>query len=359
MGTRSSALAPNRTPTARDVSLSHLPSTAAKIFGREPDLTWLDQCWDGDANVATIVAWGGVGKSSLVNTWWATLRDDGWRGAQRVYAWSFYSQGTNERRVTSADGFVNEALRWFKDPDPMQGSAWEKGQRLARLVREKRTLLILDGMEPLQAGPGAEEGKIRDQALLALVKDLAADNTGLCLITTRIDVADLGGGSKILVKKLDHLSDEMGAELLAARGVQGTPSELREAARDYGGHALALTLLGSYLEDTCEGDVRRRREIGPLEDDERLGGHAKRVMVAYERWFQGGPEIALLRMLGLFDRPAGKGEIAALREAPRILELTDALMGVGGPRWSTALTKLRRAGLLSTKTLDKKLNDRP
>jgi hypothetical protein len=205
-------------PAARDVSVGHLPATAAKIFGRDADLTWLDQCWDEDANLATIVAWGGVGKSSLVNTWWARLRDDGWRGAERVYAWSFYSQGTNEKRVTSAEGFVNDALRWFKDPDPAQGSAWEKGQRLARLVREKRTLLILDGMEPLQAGPGAEEGKIRDQALLALVKDLAADNTGLCLITTRIDVADLGGGTKILVKKLDHLSDEMGAALLAARG---------------------------------------------------------------------------------------------------------------------------------------------
>jgi hypothetical protein len=37
-------------------------------------------------------------------------------------------------------------------------SAWEKGERLAKLVAHRRTLLVLDGLEPLQNPPGIQEG---------------------------------------------------------------------------------------------------------------------------------------------------------------------------------------------------------
>ena len=330
------------------VSIAHLPATGRDLFGRDLDLAWLDACWVEGANVATVVAWGGAGKSSLVNAWLAQLSDAGWCGAERVYGWSFYSQGTSDSRNTSADLFVSAALRWFGDPDPDQGSAWDKGQRLANLIRSKRTLLVLDGMEPLQAGPGVEEGRIRDHALQALVKELAAENKGLCLITTRITVADLGGGDKVRERKLERLAAEAGEALLRKRNVKGTSEELREAVEEYKGHCFALTLLGSYLEDACEGDIRQRKEIGPLEVDERLGGHARRVMAAYESWFQRGPEVAILRVLGLFDRPATAEEVAALVDVlPAIQGLTDALEKIGLPRWNKALRKLRSVGLLA------------
>src|SRR3712207_7402310 len=58
--------------------------------------------------------------------------------------------------------------------------------------------------------------------------------------------------------------------------------------------------------DVYEGDVRRRVEVGGLEDDVRYGGHAQRVMASYEKWFGEGPELAVLRMLGLFNRPDRK-----------------------------------------------------
>lgn len=42
------------------------------------------------------------------------------RGADAVYAWSFYSQGTNSREG-SADEFFDSALRWFGEdaPEPL------------------------------------------------------------------------------------------------------------------------------------------------------------------------------------------------------------------------------------------------
>ena len=71
------------------------------------------------------------------------------------------------------------------------GTAWEKGERLAKLVAHRRTLLILDGLEPLQNPPGPQEGRVREPSLQALLRELAAFNTGLCVITTRLPVADI------------------------------------------------------------------------------------------------------------------------------------------------------------------------
>jgi hypothetical protein len=42
---------------------------------------------------------------------------------------------------------------------------------------------------------------------------------------------------------LGRLSDEAGAALLADGGVNGAPEELRAAAHDFAGHALALPAL--------------------------------------------------------------------------------------------------------------------
>ena len=87
--------------------------------------------------------------------------------------------------------FLDAALNWFGDPDPMLGTAWEKGERLAKLVAHRRTLLILDGLEPLQNPPAPQEGRVREPSLRALLRELAASNKGICVITTRMPVADL------------------------------------------------------------------------------------------------------------------------------------------------------------------------
>ncbi|MEO7327695.1 MAG: hypothetical protein ABI193_03890, partial [Minicystis sp.] len=109
------------------VSIGRLPRTGGDLFGREKELAWLDRCWADGAHVVTIVAWGGVGKSALVNGWLRGMAADGWRGAERVYAWSFYSQGTTDRMV-SADEFISAALSEFGDNDPTAGSPWDKGE---------------------------------------------------------------------------------------------------------------------------------------------------------------------------------------------------------------------------------------
>jgi hypothetical protein len=39
--------------------------------------------------------------------------------------------------ASSADEFLEAALTWFGDPDPRIGTAWEKGERLAKSIAHR------------------------------------------------------------------------------------------------------------------------------------------------------------------------------------------------------------------------------
>jgi serine/threonine protein kinase len=216
-----------RKPPARlapkKISVARLPVTGNDIFGREDDLAFLDRAWaNKDVNVVTIVAWAGVDKSTLVNHWLRRMAAKHYRSAELVFGWSFYRQGSSGD-TSSADEFLDAALNWFGDPDSRLGTAWEKGERLAKLVAHRRTLLVLDGLEPVQHPPDPQEGRVREPSLQALLRELAAFNTGLCVITTRTPVADIADheGTSALRRDLEHLSSDAGAKLLRALGVSG------------------------------------------------------------------------------------------------------------------------------------------
>src|SRR5271166_6330718 len=153
----------------KQISVARLPVTGSDVFGREEDIVFLDRAWaNKDVNVVAIVAWAGVGKSTLVNHWLRRMAAKHYRSAELVFGWSFYRQGTTGG-TSSADEFLDAALSWFGDPDPRLGTAWEKGERLAKLVAHRRTLLVLDGLEPLQNPPGLQEGRVREPSLQALL----------------------------------------------------------------------------------------------------------------------------------------------------------------------------------------------
>ena len=336
----------------KKISVARLPITGSDLFGREEDIAFLDAAWaNQDVNVVTIVAWAGVGKSTLVNHWLRQMAVERYRSAQLVFGWSFYRQGSSGG-TSSADEFLDAALGWFGDPDPRIGTAWEKGERLAKLISHRRTLLVLDGLEPLQNPPGQQEGRVRDPSLQALLRELAAFNTGLCVITTRMPVADIADheGTAAPRRDLEQLSSDAGAKVLRALGVKGREAELRSASDEFGGHCLALTLLGSYLADAYNGDIRCRKEVSErLAHDARQGVHARKVMESYQAWFGEGPELSVLRMLGLFDRPADEKALGALLSRPAINGLTESLTSLSPTEWETILATLRRARLLARK----------
>ena len=342
-----------RKPPARlgpeKISIGRLPVTGSDIFGREEDIAFLNDAWaNQDTNIVTIVAWAGVGKSTLINHWLRGMSARHYRSAELVFGWSFYRQGSSGG-TSSAIEFLDAALTWFGDPDPRIGTAWEKGERLAKLIAHRRTLLVLDGLEPLQNPPGPQEGRLRDSSLQALLRELAAFNSGLCVITTRLPIADIADHERTSAPRheLEQLSSDAGARLLRALGVKGHEAELRSASDEFGGHCLALTLLGSYLTDAYDGDIRCRKEVsGRLANDIRQGVHARKVMESYQTWFGKGPELSVLRMLGLFDRPADQKALEALLKPPAISSLTESLTDLSPSEWRTILARLRGARLL-------------
>ena len=368
------------------VSPTRLRHGAEHLFGRDTELAELDEAWNNPATqVLTIVAWGGVGKTSLVFEWMARRSAAGWPGFERVFDWSFYSQGTREQGVASADAFVAKALEFFGDRQMAKSAAspWDKGARLAQLVAGRRTLLVLDGLEPLQHPPGPLGGQLKDPALEALLMGLALHNPGLCLLTTRQQLTDLAPFRQTTAPQwdLEDLSEEAGAALLHRSGatragpaaIKQDDPELRAASREVEGHALTLRLLGSYLALAEEGNVRKRDSVTFADADRqfRTGrdgaeepyGHAFKVMAACERWLatggdDGARQLAVLRLLGLFDRPASAGCLTALRESPAIAGLTEPLVGLSDANWTITLKRLADCGLISVQSEQSAIRNR-
>jgi tetratricopeptide (TPR) repeat protein len=335
-----------------------------QLIGRENETKLLDDAWlkvrraeSPRPHVLTFVALGGEGKTSLVAKWVADLAHQDWPGCDAVFAWSFYSQGTREQAAASSDSFLKEALTVFGDP-ALAGSAqgaFDKGRRLAQLVGERRTLLILDGLEPLQYAPTSPTpGELKDQGLAALLKGLAATNNGLCVVTTRYSVPDLRAYWQTTAPetKLTRLSKEAGVVLLKSLGVKGTPKEFETLVEDVQGHALTLNLLGGFLKRAFKGDIRQRDRVKFEKADAKVqGGRAFRTMAVYEQWLlsggdEGRREVAVLRLMGLFDRPADADCLKALRSVS-IPDLTEPIVGLDDDDWEFSLTGLEEAKLLT------------
>lgn len=71
------------------------------------------------------------------------------------------------------------------------------------------------------------------------------------------------------------------------------------------------------------------------------------MLEAIAQRFGPGPELELLLLLGLFDRPALLGALAALRAVPTIPGLTDQLAGLSETEWHRLLGKLRTERLIA------------
>ena len=350
----------------------------AELIGRDDELKLLNDAWEkvvhnksNRAHVLTFVALGGEGKTSLVAKWLAALAYQDWPGCDAAFTWSFYNQSAREQHDSSSDLFLKEALKFFGDQTTAESSQslLEKGRKLAQLIGKQRALLVLDGLELLQYPPtSVTAGNLKDQGIATLLRGLAADSKGLCIVTSRYSIPDLQAfwQTNAPEVKLLRLSREAGVALLQSFGVTGSLrrtipfnngkdllNEFEKLVEDVKGHALTLSLFGRYLAKAHQGDIRRRDRVDLEKADARIqGGSAFKVLAAYEEWLgDGGQEgvqaLAVLRLLGLFDRPARPDCIAELRQAPAIENLTEPLIDLSEDDWHIMLNDLERAGLIT------------
>jgi hypothetical protein len=320
-----------------------------RLVGRQQELDRLDSAWaNPGTRVLSIVSWGGAGKSTLVHHWLERMRQDAWRGARKIYGWSFYAQGTPDTNA-SAEAFFADALDFFGVPASPADTLQTRVRKLVTRIRQQPALLVLDGLEPLQEPPHDLDpgGKLRDSNLAMFLRELGRDMKGLCLITSRLAVKDLARQGAAPVLALERLSTTDGVALLCDLGVHGSEAELRAAVDEQDGHALALMLLGKYLHAVRGGDIERRHDLSVLTAAEAVdNGKLVRIMAAYDAWLEPRAR-AVIRLVGLFDRPADDAALGALRRAPAISGLTESLVDTGDDDWPRALRPLREAGLLA------------
>ncbi|MEU6141748.1 hypothetical protein ABZ848_15460 [Streptomyces sp. NPDC047081] len=363
LGQRANSHDGARSLASRSVPAEHvfnrgLPETTPRLFGRELPLERLREAWmSSETRILCVVAPGGVGKSALVNQWLREMHARDYDGARRVLAWSFYSQGTKDNLV-SGDAFVSFALEWLGETGVRETSPVARGNRLAELIRAHRVLLVLDGLEPLQYPENAPEvgGRLTDSSIEALLSGLAEPGwDGLCLITTRVRLRGLAPSGELARPtidelELDNLGEAAGADLL--RYLLDTPLDeetARDLVRGVHGHALAVSLVGRYLREVHGGRSSGILELRDLRTAVADGGHARRIMEMYGEWLaQNGRsgELAILDIIGLFDRPAPYAAMATLLAETELSRSARGLQ-VGGAEWDRCVEALRRMGLLS------------
>ena len=276
-------------------------------------------------------------------------------------------RSTTRRRIEPATSvtFSRRHSRSSAIPDPTQPG---KGKRLAELVARQHALMVLDGLEPLQEPPGSSQpGKLLDPDLHDLLVGLAQVNPGLCLVTSRQAIRDLAGmqGRAAESKDLDELSKETAIRLLRQMQITGTDNELADACNKFDCHALSLTLLGRFLCDAHGGEIARIDRVNLHKADRltRPERHrtAWRVLESYDEWLESknaDPKLlAILRLTGLFDRPAPADCLRVLREVDIIAGLTDAVHSLDKDEWNILLKRLERAKLARLRPSEKQADE--
>jgi tetratricopeptide (TPR) repeat protein len=305
---------------------SNLPPLTNCFVGRSAQLEQLNSALNSrDISISCIIAAGGIGKTTLIQKWLSDLNKTDYK----IFAWSFYNQGANNDSQTSSTPFFSEAFKFFDYQSQTIIDEQERGRELAKLIQQQATIIVLDGLEPLQHSQQADNGFLKDPAIDAFLTNILnakLSEKSLVLISTRQPLTCFIGKKGYDSIDLLKLNEPDAVQLLKNLGVtKGLEKEFIEAVNFYGCHALALMLLGRMVVNFFEEDIRYYREI-PLLEEECEGKHAENILNFYvNRWQDNEPEKLFLYLLGLFDRPMNEDERNELFEKAIIAKSLAAL----------------------------------
>lgn len=287
------------------------------FVGRTYEVYLLSQAWEDESKgVFLLDAPDGTGKTSLLQTWLSQLEAANWASADNVYAWSFPDTTDDMDLPTLAEEFVEHALPWFARNLQLPKAPLERITLLAKLIQRQRTLLVLDNFPTLSFDVDEETLASPTPSLAFLINSLAAYNRGLCVLATRqaIPACELFQ-QNIAQYTLPSLNPDEGEELLRQRGVMLMPTTLRKFAHDFSGHALTLDLLSSYL--TNGGNMEDIHAILAWRNKDRGNLQTRAVLGLIEQWLWKTPELLLLYLITLLDRPVTQKELFLLLHSQR------------------------------------------
>ncbi len=310
------------------------------LYGRERELQWLDDAWNDPGTFLICVhGFGGVGKTTLVNKWRVSLADDLQSGVEQIFIWRFPELGPGERGQKSAEAFFDEALEFFNYAGPPLVKPKEKARALAELAAGVRALFILDQVESLQEPKlgTTRSATIGDDALVLFLELLSVQQVrSQCVLTTRLPPGDFNyvdaAGPKLgrparyaRMLHLEGITQSASEQLLRQKfALQGDASDFFRAWEVCQGNPLGLQLLGTALSGFAHGHSLRRLRTANFLRPQSPGQHnpAEAIIRYYESLLGEGPPLAVLRLLGLFNRPITRAELEALNR-PQSIEFPD------------------------------------
>ena len=218
----------------------------AHFVGRTDELARLDR-WARDSQVRLIgvTAWGGAGKTGLVTQWLRTA--DAFRQRPAIgglFAWSFYDDPSDETWARSLAKWGEDAFGLRREPGSLE-------HRVLSVLQRVPVVLLLDGLEVIQDGPGGTQfGRLLAGTLRRVLTGVCEGrHQGLTVLTSRFPFADLERFDGTTARMLDvpPLTSSEGAALLEQTGCGWlSPDRTRELVAAVDGHALALTALAPF-----------------------------------------------------------------------------------------------------------------
>lgn len=300
-----------QTDNKRIIKLLHAVPLDPNFVGRRKEIELLNDAWDSHRiHFASVIAWGGFGKSVLVRQWLEEINysSSRTRKPEKVFWWSFYQNNSVEAFLETAITCLNLNKK-FKTPPHIE----EGLDILISLLGRSRSILVLDGFEDLQYSQAGDYfGKCKSYQLANFIRRICEGDcqTCLCVVTSRIPITDI-----ISFKNKSHISINIESSplhvkesrsLLRKHGLKGHNNYLDEIVKEHGGHPLALVTIATLLSNFFMGDVKKYQEMPSVAIVESSIGDRFKLWRTFS-WYDSllnDVEKYILRVISLFRQVA-------------------------------------------------------
>lgn len=236
--------------SSRKRLIVHQLPAAPKFIGRKAEQNDLQDFWQGEDSIVSLIGLGGAGKTALASQFltWVEQNDP----PDALLVWSFYDD-------PDANAFLETLYRFLTGDEQLEvkGSGWFHLLR-EQLSGNRRVLLVLDGLERVQR-PSTDAsgiyGELEDPLLKGLLVRLAGSKgRAKAVVTSRFPVATIepfiGKGYRVV--DVEQLPRGAAQELLASRQINLDEPQLTSFLARFGSHALTLDLLAGAVSEFFE-----------------------------------------------------------------------------------------------------------
>jgi len=300
---------------------SHLPFPLTPIYqptkppelpewaGRADMLTKLDKDYaDPTVHLTGLIGFGGEGKSSIAYRWVTKHLLSGeydLPDADAVFWWSFYEE-------RSIDKMLEALTAYLYGEDQLQkiSGVAERVNHIGALVITNRIVLILDGLEVIQEESGDKYGTMSRPEMKDLLEMFTRQgHNSFCLVTSRVPLLDFLSHTAYVQRDVTRLSVEDGRELLQNLELSGDDDALDRIVKDWEGHALTVSLVGTYLREQDKSADDYNMDIFPeveaFEDELPRYRRVRRVLQRYDSALTDADK-AFLKIFSVFRLPVAE-----------------------------------------------------